>query len=121
MQVIYAYTRREAIEDGVLVDVTAVAKDVGFRDHTVITQALHQALQDFPRGSTERYDRRLHDTLEMAVLSIMRETDVRTDRVSFPVRLLNSSYQRERHQLMAVCGPDDDGNPCMTIGFPEDF
>ena len=34
---IHAYTRAEAIEDGMLLDVTEVARDMGFRYPTAIT------------------------------------------------------------------------------------
>jgi hypothetical protein len=45
------YTRENAIEDGVLVDVTAQAKETGIRLPTVITSHLHQVLTDIPAKS----------------------------------------------------------------------
>ena len=38
-EVIYAYTRAEAIADGVLIDVTETAKEVGFRLPVALTAA----------------------------------------------------------------------------------
>ena len=38
--VIYSYTRAQAIEDGVLVDVTEQAKATGFKLPTVVTDNL---------------------------------------------------------------------------------
>jgi len=39
-EIISRYSRSQAIEDGVLVDVTETAKEAGFCYHTVITAAL---------------------------------------------------------------------------------
>jgi hypothetical protein len=38
--VIYAYTRTQAIEDGTLVDVTETAKEAGIKYPTAVTEAL---------------------------------------------------------------------------------
>ena len=40
MPVIFRYTRREAIEDGVLVDLTAWAKETGFKIPVACTSAV---------------------------------------------------------------------------------
>ena len=40
MELIYAYTRKQAIEDGVLVDVTETAKEAGFRVSLAISSTL---------------------------------------------------------------------------------
>ncbi|MBG7602733.1 MAG: hypothetical protein IZT60_09340, partial [Gammaproteobacteria bacterium] len=37
---IYVYTREQAIDDGVLVDVTDVAKEAGFKLNTCVTHAV---------------------------------------------------------------------------------
>ena len=38
--IVYAYSRKQAIADGVLVDVTEAAKAIGFKPHTVVTDHL---------------------------------------------------------------------------------
>src|SRR4051812_27741843 len=38
-EVIFAYTRKQAIEDGVLVDVTETAKEAGFKIPVALTRA----------------------------------------------------------------------------------
>ena len=48
--VIYSYTRAQAIEDGVLIDVTADAKATGFKVHTVITDNLYRQYVEVPTG-----------------------------------------------------------------------
>ena len=43
-EVIYTYTRAQALEDGVLIDVSQMAKEAGFRLPAVITADLHATL-----------------------------------------------------------------------------
>lgn len=50
-QIISRYTRAQAIEDGVLVDVTEQAKETGMLLPTVITDHVHNVLEDIPESS----------------------------------------------------------------------
>lgn len=74
-EVISKYTRDQAIEDGVLIDITDKAKTVGFNIPTVITQHLHSVLTDIPKSKKEieNYDARLADVLHMAFLRVKME------------------------------------------------
>ena len=49
---IYAYTRAQAIEDGVLIDVTEQAKAIGFKLHTVVTDHLFHVSVKITPSST---------------------------------------------------------------------
>jgi hypothetical protein len=125
--VIYAYTRAQAITDGVLVDVTETAKEVGFKLPVVITEALHNRLTPTKAdaGLGQDYDGRLWDVLWLAAFTI-KLADRGTDTVTFTV-VLQEVEARSGHpqkvdlRLRAVCGPGDEGEPIITIGFPEDF
>jgi len=48
--IIFQYTRAQAIEDGVLIDVTAQAAELGFRVHTVVTDSLYHGYVVPPDG-----------------------------------------------------------------------
>ena len=66
--VVYSYTRKQAIEDGVLIDVTEQAKEAGFKIPVAITSSLwygHVVPKDIPGQSVEG---RLHDVLWMLFL-----------------------------------------------------
>jgi len=65
--VIYSYTREDAIRDGVLVDVTPLARDSGFRIPVAITSGVHAQCEP-PKGapSGQDYTGRCHDVLWMA-------------------------------------------------------
>ncbi len=133
--VIYAYSRAQAIEacpersrrDGVLVDVSETAKEVGFRWPVVITAALHDRLT--PSQHDERlgqdYDARLWDVLWVAAYTA-KLSDPGTDTVTFAVVLQEVEAKTGQPvnvdiRLRSVCGPGDEGEPVVTIGFPEDF
>ena len=48
--VVYCYSRAQAILDGVLVDVTETAKEIGFRPNTVVTDHLFHGYVEVPSG-----------------------------------------------------------------------
>ena len=121
---IYSYSRREAIADGVLVDVTEQAGPAGmlggFRHPVAVTAALWAAIEGIPASLDGIADvrGRLHDVLWMAALAARHRSG---GACTFAV-LLPFQGSRKRRQLLTVhLGPDDDGGPCWTIGFPEDF
>jgi hypothetical protein len=125
--VIYSYTRAQAIEDGVLVDVTETAKEAGFKLPVAITEALENRLTptETDQGLGQDYDGRLWDLLWLASFTI-RLADRGTDTVHFMVALQeadpkNGGPQTTDLHIRAVCSPGDDGEPVITIGFPEDF
>jgi len=125
--VIYSYTRAQAIEDGVLVEVTEVAKGTGFKLPVVITEALHNRLtpSNADQSLGQDYDGRLWDVLWLAAFTIQL-ADRGTDTVNFTVALQEVDARSGQPKMTdlhirAVCGPGDDGEPVVTIGFPEDF
>ena len=125
--VIYSYTRAQAIADGVLVDVTEMAKGAGFHLPVAITEALENRLSPtrVDQNLGQDYDGRLWDVLWLAAFTI-KLADRGTDTVNFTVALQETDTKSRQPQtielhIRAVCGPGDDGEPVVTIGFPEDF
>ena len=51
MKVIYAYTRKQALEDGVLVDAGEMAKEAGFKFPVAITAAAWEQSVVVPQGA----------------------------------------------------------------------
>jgi len=125
--VIYAYTRAQAIADGVLVDVTETSKEVGFKLPVAITEALHNRLIPTKADAAigQDYDGRLWDVLWLAAFTI-KLADRGTDTVTFTVvqqevEAKSGQPQKVDLRLRAVCGPGDEGEAVVTIGFREDF
>ena len=124
---IYAYTRSQALEDGVLVDVSQLASEAGFRYPTAITADLHARITPNEREKAlgQSYEGRLWDVVFLASFTARRAVQV--DRCSFEVGLFEADEapphrtHRRTLSLWMVVGPGDQGEPVITIGFPEDF
>ena len=119
--VIYSYSRAEAIADGVLVDVTEQAKATGFKLTTVVTENLYHHYIEPPAGLAsegQSVTGRLHDLLTLALFAAKRA--VNSDRVYFKVSFLMSPGRLETVQVIAHIGPGDQGEPVLTIMLPED-
>ena len=120
-EVISRYTREQAIEDGVLVDVSEWASaDKGFHGGftcpVVMTRALWNVVDIDARGtkSLQSMRGRAHDVVWMASLALRQALVKNRDRATF--RLLLTNGRKKTALLHAVA--DDDG---VTVGFPGDF
>ena len=133
--VFYAYTRAQAIEDGVLIDVTETAREAGIKFPTALTSAVwadYVAVPEELKGQQDEMGR-LWDILWMfswAVRSGRIEGEIGTFEVIVAKpdkgdwRGNEKPHKGSRTQrlvtLKAVCGPSDDGSPCVTIMRPEE-
>jgi hypothetical protein len=115
-QIISRYTRAQAIEDGVLVDVTQQAKETGLLLPTVITDHLHNVLECIPKESQgQDYRGRLHDVLWMAYLKLRALKSKGLKESDFPVEF---EVIIDRHTHSLWIDADGDG---FTIMYPEDY
>ena len=111
-EVISVYTREQAHDDGVLIDVSETDAAGLFRFPCSITVALHGALSRGKGSDAATYSARLWDVLFMAQTA---SRSANSSDVFFKVKV-----GREVLALWGNCGPADDGAACMTFGFPED-
>ena len=115
--VIYSYTRQQAISDGVLVDASALAREAGFVFPVALTETLYHAyivpaLDLVAAGQS--IQGRLWDLLFVLRFAIAKARD--TDTILFTVLFLMSPGATPVSiDLKAICGPDDDGSPCITV------
>lgn len=114
--VIVYYTRVQALADGVLVDVTETAREAGFRYPVALTRAVWCEYVEVPAG-VEGQDEtgRLWDILVMLAYAIRGNKDSSELRFRLHVRNDNREGTPPLVELKALCGPDDDGNPCITV------
>lgn len=132
---IHVYTRAQAIEDGMLVDLTRATDDkgqllchqAGFKVPVTITRAAWaktiEAGGTWKReGDGERLELpggqsltgRLWDVLWLLRLACNQASG--TDRVHFKVLVdVHGDGHHEQVKLWALCGPGDDVRPVMTI------
>ena len=116
-EVIFAYSRAEAIADGVLVDVTATAKEAGFRIPVALTQALWADIHAIPERLQGVADTagRLWDVLFLGHFAIKQQAP---DSSSCLYRLEMPVGKARQYEVKAVCGPGDGGEPVITLMQP---
>lgn len=116
---IFAYTRQQAIADGVLVDVTETAKQAGFAFPVALTQGVWAECVAVPKDDPCQDEAgRLWDVLCMLRFAA-RKSDSEEIRYSLYVQK-EPDGGPELVTLRAVCGPDDDGSPCITVMLPHE-
>ncbi len=120
--VIHAYSRAEAIADGVLVDVTATAAEAGFKIPVAITRAAWADCVEWNgeiearKAVTQDQSGRLWDVLWMAFLACRGPGD--SQRRVFELHRVprEGRGNRPRRVSLVVCiGPGDDPRPVITI------
>ena len=133
--VISCYTRKQAIEDGVLVDVSETAREAGIKFPSALTHAVYeQYVVVSPELKGEQDESgRLWDILWMFSCAV-RGGRIDGEQGSFELIVVKSDrndwqsnekpYEGDRKRrlvkLKAVCGPNDDGTPCVTIMRPDE-
>ena len=124
--VVSVYSRSDAIRDGILIDVTEQAKLAGFKYPVAVTQTVwgkwiyaNSQLEEYGQ-STEA---RLWDVLNVLIFKIRHlPKGTKISRIKFRVPfLMNAEGNKyEEAELIANCGPGDDGEPVLTIMVEED-
>lgn len=113
--VIYCYTRQQALEDGVLVDVSTLGQEAGFRFPVALTRAVWSHYVEVPEGVTGQDETgRLWDILQMLRWAI-KKAPAGESILLFEVLVRNDNHQPRKVQLKSVCGPGDEAEPVITI------
>src|SRR5690606_16136022 len=66
---IYSYSRQQAIDDGVLVDITEMAQEAGFRFPVAVTRTVWETITPSPTDITQSISGRVWDMLWMLRLA----------------------------------------------------
>ncbi len=119
-QEICTYTRKDALEAGLLIDVSQIAIQAGYAWPVAITAEVWQDYIQLPgqgrpthQGETER----VNELLYLLMHEIQNGDQDRAE-ISFAFLLLSNPSSLKPVTLKAVVTPDDDGNPCITILKP---
>ncbi len=112
-ELIFAYTRTEAIADGVLVNVSDRAKrfDIGYP--VAFTSAVYAAITS---GVTTDTDQELRVDLVLLTLRRAISQAQNTDRLSFSVKLPSLPPL----SLWALCAAGDTPAPVLTVMLPHE-
>ena len=126
--VIYSYTRKQAIADGVQVEVTKTAKEAGISFPVFLTRTVFDAYVAVPAG-VECQDEagRLWDIVWMLRFAILRShgrTAAGAACTRLPVALYvrNDNRRAKLVKLIASCGAldIDDPQPAITVMMPDE-
>jgi hypothetical protein len=118
---IHRYTRAAAIRDGVLIDVSAVAREAGIRYPVALTRAVWQRCAAVPPGLLCQDEAgRLWDVAWLLAWAIRRCDGGLLVRFCVHVRNDNRERTRPLVRLKAVCAPGDHGEPVLTVMVPDE-
>ncbi|MDP2646531.1 MAG: hypothetical protein Q8P24_16450 [Desulfobacterales bacterium] len=110
--VVYQYSRMQALEDGVLVDITDPAKEAGFKFPVAVTQGVYGVLNDTSTPCQD-FEGRVWD---MLMVFRMHIRTCEGDTVNFaPLFASKGKAKPEPVSMWAKIGPGDDGAPVMTV------
>ena len=120
--VIYSYTRSQAVADGVQVEVTKTAQDAGIRFPVFLTRSVYEEYVAVSPAVTPQDEAgRLWDLLRMTRLAILRRRPG-CHRLPFALYVRNDHHLPILVKLIASCGPldIDDPQPAITVHLPEE-
>lgn len=122
---IHSYSREQAIADGLLVDVTDMAREAGFRFPVTLTASVWADCvawgeEDNRRQTYQDEQGRLWDVLWMAFLAARRGSG---DTLAFQLyRVIRGGRgSTARATTLKMCiGPGDAGEPVITVLMPNE-
>ncbi len=120
-ELIHRYTRAQAIEDGVLIDVSTVAREAGITYPVALTRAAWERCVTVPPGVLCQDEAgRLWDVLWLLRCAVGRSDGGPELRFGVHVRDDNSERTPPLVRLKAVCGPGDQAEPVVTVMLPDE-
>ncbi|MDE2489532.1 MAG: hypothetical protein KGM24_01705 [Elusimicrobia bacterium] len=118
-EVVHSYTRAQAIEDGVLVDLSQLAREAGFRWPVAVTQGVWAVVTPAPALKREGQSclGRAWDLLNVLRVELRSANGGRE--VAFAPYFLAEPGRAPRSVAMrAVSGPGDAGESVITVMLP---
>jgi hypothetical protein len=125
--VIDSYTRARAIADGLLIDITSMGDEAGWRWPVAISRAAWERCVAWPRtDGRQTEDGRLWDVVWMARGAVLRARDGAAARLPFTVLVVppdgagGAAVEPRPEVLHVLAGAGDDGLPVATIVLPDE-
>jgi hypothetical protein len=121
-QIVYSYTRSQAVADGVQVEVTKTAQEAGIRFPVFLTRTVYDSFVTVPDGVTGQDEAgRLWDIIWMTRFAIIRARPG-CERLPVALYVRNDNSRSRLVKLVAQCGPldIDDPQPAITVMMPDE-
>ncbi len=124
---IYSYSRAQAIEDGVLVNVTDMAKAVGIKWHVAVTSSVWSDFIEWTDNDRRRQGLQDTESRLWEIIFVlhwaMKNSNKTDDVIFYELHILprdGFSYAAKRTKLKAVVSAGDHFEPVITIMLPEE-
>lgn len=117
---VHIYSRAQAIEDGVLVDVSEIAKEAGFKIPVAVTRAVWADCVEWDEEDGTAYqdeEGRLWDVVYMSSIAAQRANQEGSARVQL-MRVPRGGSRPQLVNLNMVIGAGDTQDPVITIMQP---
>jgi hypothetical protein len=121
-EIIYAYTRAQAVADGFQIDVSSVAAKAGIRFPAYITRGVFENYVAVPPDVSGQDEAgRLWDVVWMLRFAVGRAQQGRS-RLPFALYVRNDNHRPKLVKLIAVCSARDmdDPQPTITVMMPDE-
>jgi hypothetical protein len=121
-EVIYAYTRSQAIADGFQIEATKTAQEAGIRFPVFLNRSVYDAYVAVPPDVASQDEAgRLWDVVWMLRFAI-RKAQTGQARLPFALYVRNANHRPRLVKLVAMCGPLDIDNPipAITVMLPDE-
>lgn len=115
---IFKYSRADALRDGVLVDITKYAKEMGFKYPVAVTDSVFGILNPSDELKDEGQDLigRIWDLLIILKWQARKLQDKSSDRVNLsPLFVMRKGKSAEPIDMWCHCGPGDNFEPVLTV------
>ena len=126
-EVIYSYTRAQAVADGVQVEVTKTAQEAGIKFPVFLTRTVFDSFVTVPEGVTGQDEAgRLWDIVWMLRFGILRSrpsaAGAACTRIPVAFYVRNDNRAARLVKLIATCGAldIDDPQPAITLMMPDE-
>jgi len=128
IEMLHAYTRRQAMEDGVLVDATEMAKEAGIKYPVALSEAVYAKIKDKP--ATEDIQGRMWDVVWMlrcAITGAIPSKKVDESLIFYKLILNDDdvddggTFKPKEITLKALVHGGDAGEPVITVMLPEEY
>ena len=116
VEVIHAYTRAQALEDGVLADISELAREAGFKFPVAVTQGVWEVLNPTEELKAAGQDMTGRTWDMLTILRHAIRNAANTDEIRFaPLFLRKPGQKIVPVEMWAKCGPGDEGEPVITV------
>jgi hypothetical protein len=119
---IFSYTRKQAVEDGVQVEVTKTAQEAGIKYPVFLTRAVFDTYVAMPEGVNGQDEAgRLWDVVWMLRVAVHKAAQGQ-NRLPFALYVRNDNRAPRLVKLIATCGAldIDDAQPAITVMLPDE-